>query len=715
MAKSLQPLSDEELLAAIDAAENVAIGVTQGDIASDRADALDRYLGRPYGDELQGRSSVVSRDVADVVEGVLANVLKPFISGDQLVQFDPVSSEDEEQAKQETDYCNYIVLERNNGFLVLTAAVKDALLLRAGYVKCNWAKRSDVVLETYTGQSDEEVALLLQDKDVEVVGHAEYPDPMAQGAIDQQGMPVNAMLHDVKVRRSRPTEYVEVVPIPPDEVLVSDRAPGPSLQDVDFVQHRIHAMISEVRQMGYDVPDDIADDNSAESLEDDARHRFSSGEWDDPTNDPARRLVLLKETWIRIDRDGDGIAELRRVCQVGQTLLADEEADIVPIACGTGTIMPHEHLGVSVYDMVADLARLKTALMRSFMDAKYLSTAPRLVVNPDNVNIDDLLISRPGGIIRTSGIPGNDVFPLLTPDTGASALQGLEYLDSVRENRTGYTRYAQGMDSDSLINKTATGLMQATSQSQLRLEMISRTIAETLLRDLFRIIHALTLKHSTKDEKIRLKNKWVTISPRSWVKRTDLQISVGLGSGTGDQMLSKLTALNPLMQQAMQMGLAGPLEAYNYGAEVLKAAGFKNPDRFLKPPQPNPQTGQIEMPPPPPNPMVQVEQIKQQSAHALKDKELQFEAQKSQQDTQAKAALEQQRMQNEIAAQRDQAQADMSVEQYKVDRQMELERYKAELDAQTKLQVAQMRLEADALRAAQRQVDGNPANGERRQ
>ena len=114
------------------------------------------------------------------------------------------------------------------------------------------------------------MALLLQDKDVEVVEHAEYPDPMALGAMDQQGMPVQRSLHDVRVRRSRPTEFVQIMPVPPDEVLVSDRATGPSLQDVDFVQHRVHLMLSEVRQMGYDVPDDIADDDEADFTDTDA-------------------------------------------------------------------------------------------------------------------------------------------------------------------------------------------------------------------------------------------------------------------------------------------------------------------------------------------------------------------------------------------------------------------------------------------------------------
>ncbi|HJY05280.1 MAG TPA: hypothetical protein VJ323_03135, partial [Bryobacteraceae bacterium] len=122
-------VSDTELLAAISAAEQTALGTVDGNIASDRADAIKRYLGDPYGDEQPGRSSVVSRDVSDVVEGVLANVLKPFVGGDEVVQFNPHGPEDVEQAQQETDYINYIALDRNNGFLCLTAAIKDALLL----------------------------------------------------------------------------------------------------------------------------------------------------------------------------------------------------------------------------------------------------------------------------------------------------------------------------------------------------------------------------------------------------------------------------------------------------------------------------------------------------------------------------------------------------------------------------------------------------------
>src|SRR6185369_3052828 len=319
----LMAMTDAELLGAISAAEEMSLGTSRGQVATDRTEAMDRYLGRPYGDEIQGRSQVVSRDVADVVEGVTANVIKPFVGGDEIVQFEPRDEQDEEAAKQETDYINFITLERNNGFINLVSAVKDALLLRNGYIKAQWTVRSDVISETYQGLSDEEATLLSQDEDVEVIQHSEYPDPAAAlyaQVLGQAQQPPT--LHDIKVRRNKPTEFAEQLPIPPDEIIVSDRVRSASLQDADFVQHRVHLSLSALRQMKYDVADDISDDDRGETMEELGRNRFGqSGQiWDDETNDPARRMVLFKESYIRIDRDGDGIAELRRVCSVGQNL-----------------------------------------------------------------------------------------------------------------------------------------------------------------------------------------------------------------------------------------------------------------------------------------------------------------------------------------------------------------------------------------------------------
>jgi hypothetical protein len=653
-------LSDAELLGAIKAAEQSALGGNSSAIQTDREDAVSRYYGKPYGNEQPGRSSVVSRDVADVLEGVVANVVKPIVSGDEVVRFDPIGPEDEAGCIQETDYVNHIALEKNNGFVWIVSAVKDAALQRVGYVKADWEVRSDVVSESYDGLSDEELGMLMQDKDVEVVEHSEYPahDPVMG---EMQPPPT---LHDVKMRRKRPTEYVKLEPVPGDEMLVSDAARVPSLQDVDFCQHRPLKSISELRQAGYIIDDDIADDDSGESVEEQARQRFSSNSSDDndDISNPARRKVRFKETYIRIDRDGDGVAELRRVCSVGETILhykdrdgqtklADEECDLVNIAAFSCVLVPHQHLGLSVYDLVEDIAKIKTALLRSYLDNRNLQNNGRFAINATNVNLDDFLTSRPGGVVRVDGDPAANIMPLVAPDTSTGALQGLEYLDTIREQRSGYTRNSAGIDNNALTNRTATGMSMQLSQSQLRLEMIARTIAETGMRDVFQIIHALTLKHSTREEKVRLKGKWVTVNPREWVRRSDMTITTGLGTGTAEQQLAKLMQMAPLMQAAEAKGMVAPEQGYAYIAEAFKLSGYKNPDKFVKlqmEPVIDPQTQQPvpgpdgkpqmkpKVPPPQPPPEVQVAQMKLQGEQQKLQATMQADVQKFQAEQQAR-------------------------------------------------------------------------------
>lgn len=659
-------ISDTELLAAISAAEENALGNKSSAIASDREEAINRYLGKPYDDEQPGRSSVVSRDVSDVVLGVAANVLKPFVGGDEIIQFTPRSQEDEEQAQQETDYINYVCLERNNGFLVLSSAVHDALLLRNGYVKAQWFSQEDIVTETYQGLSEEELALLMQDEDVKVTQQT----PIMGGEFP---------MYDVKVKRVKPVEYVKLFPLPPDELLVSDRVRSASLQDVDFIQHRPHLTISQVREMGYNIPDDIPDDEDGPTTEEFARNRFgnASDEFDDETDDPSRRIVMFKETLIRIDRDGDGVAELRRVCQIGKTILADDEADMVDIACFIGIVMPHQHLGQSVYDLVADIARIKTALTRAYLDNKYLANNARMLVDTSRVNIDDVLVSRPGGIIRVNGDPSTAVLPVATQDTGTTALQGLEYMDSVRENRTGYTRQSQGLNTDALVTNTVGGMEMQLSQSQLRLEMIARTIAETGMRDLFRIVHALTLKHSTRTEKVKLRNKWVEVNPREWVARHDLSISVGLGASSQQLKVQNLLLIAQQQDRAGMLGLVGPQEVYNVCKQLSIAVGFKNEEQFFKQPQVDPQTGQAMMPPPKPDPAVQVAQIKAQTDM----QKAQMDAQSRQNELNMQAQVKQQELQGELAnqASNDQRQAALD------ERKAAFDAQQAERDHQYKL------------------------------
>jgi hypothetical protein len=287
--------------------------------------------------------------------------------------------------------------------------------------------------------------------------------------------------------------------------------------------------------------------------------------------------------------------------------------------------------------------------------------------------------------------------PMIAPDTSAGALQGLEYLDSIRENRTGYTRNSAGIDNDALTNSTATGMQMQLSQSQLRLEMIARTIAETGARDTFRVIHALTLKHSTRAEKVRLRGKWVDINPREWVRRSDLSITIGLGTGTPEQQLAKLMGLAPLVQQGQMMGLVGVEEGYEYAKEAFKLSGYKSPDRFLKAPQPGPpgpdgQPTPPQMPPPPPSPQEKVAQINAQTEMQKLQAATQADAQKSQAELQADAhkfqaqsQLDRERQQAELAVQASNDQRQQQLDAYKHQQDMEQLAIKAQIDREEML------------------------------
>jgi hypothetical protein len=275
--------------------------------------------------------------------------------------------------------------------------------------------------------------------------------------------------------------------------------------------------------------------------------------------------------------------------------------------------------------------------------------------------------------------------PLVTPDVTPSVLGALEYMDAVKEARTGVTRYSAGLDANTL-NKTATGVTAIQSAANQRIEMIARTLSGGF-KDLFLIVHSLALKHSTKPLQIKLKGQWTQVNPREWKRRTDFSISVGLGTGTPEQQIQKLMAMVPVMQASQAAGLVGPQETYNFAAEVWKAAGYRNPDRFIHQPPRDPQTGQPVSPPPQKDPHVQAAEVKAQADM----QGMQAKAQAEMQIEQAKMQMQGQLEQAKMASARDKEMAQMQAD-------METERNKAQLTNQLELEKARMQLELDNLK-----------------
>lgn len=678
-------MSDSAILRAIQEQEGLAAGF--GSLQDERAEALNLYAGRPYGDEQEGRSQVVMRDVADTVEWIKPSLMKVFASGDEVCSFAPTGPEDQDQAEQETDYVNHVLMQKNNGFLILHDWFHDAMLQKTGYVLVGHEIENRRQREPYSGLTDDEFALIAGNPEVELVEHS-----VRVIGQSQDGQPIT--VHDCVCVQTVEYGCTRVRNIPPERVLVASDWPDLDLQGCPFVEIIEWPTISQLREQGYDIDDEVDDSSEYNADAEEEERRSVMGhvrsDREDIEADPATRRVRCRRVWIRFDHDGDGIAELRHVVVVGTTELENDETDLIPVAALTPQRTPHEHYGVSVADLIKDLQRIRTVLVRGFLDSMYLANNGRHAIDTQRVNLDDMLVSRPGGVVRVDGDPSSAIFPLQHMHQGPAILQAVEYIDSVRENRTGVTRYNQGLDANSL-NKTAQGINQIMTASQQRVELIARVLAETGVKALMLIIHAVSLKHSRQAEMIKLRNQWVQVDPRSWKNRRDMVVSVGLGTGNKDQMLQHLHMILMQQQQGMAVGLATPATIHNTLKKISQNAGFRNPDEFWSDPAKNPAPQQ-------PNP----EMIKAKA----RMQELQFSAQQDQMKVQAEQQTEQIRLQHQAALdgnreemQARQKQLEMQQQaelaqlqaQYQAEadeRRIEFERWKASLDASVKLEIA---------------------------
>ena len=680
-------MTDDELLALIEAREGESYGYGDGELSEKRAEAIARFLGEPYGDEREGRSQVVATDLRDTVLWAMPQLLRVFLGGDELVRFDARGPEDEKQAKLETEYVNWLALERNDAFQHFCVIVQDALLLGTGYAKVWWDSSEDIQTEEYRGKSDDEIGLLVNDPDIEVVEHSAYPDPAGGGGMYMDPMagpvPLPApTLHDVKVKRKYAQEMARYAAVPPEELLVHKTVRTGSVQEAAFVEHRRMVTLSELREMGYDIADDdFSADDWIDSAEEEARNRYEDEHSEAIDADPSMRRVLYRECYLRVDIDRDGIAELRKVCIANKKVLDSDEADCVPFAAFSPILFGHRHHGLSFYDLLAEITAIKTALLRGMLDSQYLAVQPRTAVDVNRVNLDDMLVSRPGGVVRVNGDPASATMPLVTPDVGKTALSGIQYVDAWKQDASGINPYFQGgamLDSQAL-NKTASGVSQLITQAQSRIEAVARSLSDGV-RDLFLLLHQITLKNATKAEKVRLSNEWVPIDPREWVRRSNLSVQVALGAGSKEMQTQQLQQLLAMQMQLLPVGMVKPENLYNTASRLTQAMGFRSPEEFWTDPSKQPPQ------PPPPNPVVQAEQIKAQTTLQVKQAEMQAQAA----DDQRQFAIEQQRLQAEMQSEQAKVQMQAELERYKAELDAQLEREKAELQRQTQLQIARM-------------------------
>ena len=621
-------VTEEELVGRIQSEITDSLGYGD-ELSKQRETAMEYYYGLPFGNEVDGRSQFVDSTVQDTIEWIKPSLMRVFASGDDMVKFNPVGPEDVEMAKQATDYVNYVFTKLNNGWEILYNWFTDALLSKNGIVKVWWNEEEVWNREEYKGLTEIELDALINEEDVEVIAHSPY---ISSDADEMTGEYTSTTYHDIVIKRLNSKGSIKVENVPPSEFLINREAK--TIQDARFVCHRVRKTLSELREMGYDPdPDELGSgEDVLYNAERQARYAFDlssnadvGGNWGVGGTEESLREYWLHENYVKTDYDGDGIAELRKVCTIGSTVLANDPIDSIPFVSICPIRIPHKFFGLSVADQVESLQLIKSTLMRNLMDNMYNQNFGRYAVLEGQANLDDLLTQRPGGVVRVKS--PNAVTPLATPSLEPYSFQMLEYLDGIRENRSGVSKNTQGLNDDALTSHTtATAVAQVMTAAQARVELIARNFAETGVKELMSTIYELLQKNQDTDTVIGIRGTWIPINPSAWRDKYDCTVAVGLGHGNRDQQLMHLSQLIQFATQALTggLGIVNEQNLYNIGAQVIKNMGFVNVQDFLTDPsqqQQEPDAGEQAM--------ALESQIKQKEVE-IKMGELQIKAQKLQ-------------------------------------------------------------------------------------
>jgi hypothetical protein len=603
------------------------------EIGPDRAESLRYYRGDPLGNEEDGRSQVVWRVVRDSVRQILPSLVRVFFGSEKAVEYAPVGPEDTEQAEQATDYANYVVLQDNPGVKIFLDVFNDSLYQKAGIVKLWRDHAVEVGYHDFTGLDDASVGMVLQEPGTEVVkSSSTFLDEQSAGQMIAMGFEP-PLKHDITVKRTRKAPRIRVAAVPPEEFLIDPLAR--SIESATYVGHKMEMTVGELVALGYDRDlveshahqhEDFATKNEA------ARERmYSVTSMPAETLNPDSMKVLYCESWLRVDLDGpmgddgfpegDGIAELRKFCTIGEgyeIVNGDglgEPVSEIPFADFCPFPEPHLFFGEDVADQTKDLQRITSNVIRNMLDSLARTIHPDTAVVEGMVNMNDVLNTENGRVVRQSA-PG--MYQVYAHEfVGAQAMPVLELLKSEADRRVGVHNMA--LEADALQSTTKSAVNAQVDAARQQLELIARIYAECGMKRFYQLLLKLIVSHPDRQRMVRLRNRWVQIDPSVWNANMDVLVNVGLGRGNDEQRLMALQSgmqgqLTMIQTYGPQNPWVTPQQVAASMAKMYEIAGWKDTSQFVNPSAPVP-------PPPPPQPtdteiLAEVEKQKAQG-HAL--------------------------------------------------------------------------------------------------
>jgi hypothetical protein len=606
--ESLPPLlTDTELHSIVRAEIDDAVSFIDQEIGHQRARSLEYYRGDSIGNEEEGRSQIVSREVRDAVQSVLPSLMRVFFGSQRPVEFVPTAPEDVAVAEQATDYVNHVVMQENPGFEVFYSVFKDSLMQKAGIVKYWLDESAEVDYHQFTDLSDEQLALLLSEEGAEIAEIQSTPEEEALAVALQMGVEP-PQRHNALIKRTVRAPRVRIQAVPPEEFLIDRRAR--SIDDSRMVAHRSLVRFSDLVALGYEPEFLRRHISNSDVLEDThevwTRYDKQGGYWPGDSKNPDEQRILYVETYIRIDWDGDGLAELRKICTVGDSyeIVANEPCSDRPFAAFCPDPEAHLFFGEDLADQTKDLQEIITSVKRNVLDSLAMSIHPRTAVVEGMADINDVLNTEVGAIMRQQA-PGM-ITPFTMPFVGREALPILEMLEAERDKRVGTHNLA--LEADALQSTTKAAVNAQVDAARQRLELIARIYAEVGMKRLFKGLLRLLVQHQDQVKMVRLRNEFVPIDPSVWNANMDVTINCGLGNGLEEDRIAILQQTLQVQREVLtQMGMSNPLvglgHVRNTLAKLLEMSGYKDSSQFFKsvpldfepppPPEPKPEPAEL--------------------------------------------------------------------------------------------------------------------------
>jgi hypothetical protein len=579
-------LTEDQIGNAVSQAIEDAVSFIESEIAQDRITAQKYFDGRTNVKHEDGRSKVVATKCRDTVRAIKPALMRVFLQSGSPVEFVPRGPQAVAAAEQATKYAKY-VFNRNNGFDVLSDVIHDALVKKVGIAKAYYDETDHVEIDEYTGLSEDQFNLLENDENAEII-----ESTITQEAqIDPMGMMIAPAIYDVKVAMTSSRGEIKIKSIAPEDFFVDRDAI--SITDYFVCGHRSEGRVGDLVAMGYDF-DKVFDLGGVGGVVDEEEDFVRRGYDSDDTEssiDPSMRKVEITEAYMKMDIEGTGIPRLYKFLCAGTDyeVLDYELCDYNPFAVFAVDPEPHTFFGRSLVDIIIDDQDAATSLMRGLLDNIAMINNPRLVINDQAVETDDVMNNEYGAIIRSTDV--TQVRELTVGSSSQMALPAMQFFDEAIRAKTGIGDGAAGLNADALQSQTAAGVNAAVTAATAVGELMARVLAEGGMKQLFKTIATIARQNPNPDEMMRIDGEFVPVDPRSWGVEMDMETTVGIGHNKHEERLMMLQAMQAQQMQVYgtygpQNGLVTLTNIRNTAADLMTLGGLPNVDRYLQPMNP---------------------------------------------------------------------------------------------------------------------------------